>query len=172
MSRWALQVDAVKMALKNVGVKTAVITDSAVARDALVQPGDARPTTLVQSEASVPEEIERERRLTNWPMWVIIALWVVAVPVLAFSGLMLFTGLAMAFNSRWQKKSMPGEQDPVIKAQDPFAKSAKRSLPAGWAVHLNEDGNIFYVHKLSGRSTWEFPESDAAPSPTGEAIFT
>jgi len=67
--------------------------------------------------------------------------------------LMLFAACALVCNGWWQKRT-------PLEAQKSQDEAQKKMLPHGWAVHLNDEGNIYYVHQASGRSTWEFPVAE------------
>lgn len=110
----------------------------------------------IRAKGIIEDEIESEHRRLHWPLWVVVSLWVLAIPAAAMLALMLFAGLAILFNGWWQKREQQMEKTPT---------SPSKMLPDGWAVHLNDEGSIYYVHK-SGRSTWEFPTAEIEENST------
>jgi len=132
-------------------------------------PTSKSDNALIQQEGVVEDEIEREHKEYHWPLWLLIGIWVVVIPVCAMLGLMFFVSIAFVFNGWWQKRTTKMEK--LSDDKPNFGK--KKMLPEGWAVHLNDEGNIYYVHQASGRSTWEFPQDEGfVPTGSPSHIFT
>merc|ERR1711988_1110582 len=115
-------------------------------------PTSKSDNALIQQEGIVEDEIEREHKEYHWPLWLLIGIWVVVIPVCAMLGLMFFVSIAFVFNGWWQKRTTKMEK--LSDDKPNFGK--KKMLPEGWAVHLNDEGNIYYVHQASGRSRGNF----------------
>ncbi|GAB5363735.1 hypothetical protein AAMO2058_000909000 [Amorphochlora amoebiformis] len=81
-------------------------------------------------------------RLLSVPLWLVILFWVIAIPLFSILALMLFVGTALALNGCWQKQV---KADEIVDT-----RKKKRLLPSGWGVHLNDEGNIYYVHQATG----------------------
>lgn len=139
-----------------------------VEEDTILVRNENSDHALIQQEGIFEDEIVREHNQYKWPLWLLISLWVVAIPVCSMLGLMLFVSVAFFFNGWWQKRTTKME-----KVSDKRDLNKKKMLPEGWAVHLNDEGNIYYVHQASGRSTWEFPQDEGfVPTGSPANIFT